>query len=277
MEATKHLRDTVYMSPQLVNLTNTLRSKKKCQGGHAGGSSSPCNGAAAAAHVNDSTILPESEVVFRAVSPHGHVYWEIDPTQNYVIINNQHDDETTPLNGYNMTNREGSSRFCPEQRPLMGSPMRPPNQGSSTATTSSGGSASSNELLMRASSSMDFGGGRQSGTPNTLKSSGVASSFVRTGANRFNRSRMTLDRVRSQDDSSQSGGINPSGGGVSATAAGTGSQAVVPEQLQQQVQIRDCKPIQVSVKSSEYIEAKIRTMRKNNNNTNSSSGQMLHH
>ena len=40
-------------------------------------------------------------------------------------------------------------------------------------------------------------------------------------------------------------------------------QQQVPEQLQTQVQIRDIKPIQVSVKSSEYIEAKIRTLRNN--------------
>ena len=37
---------------------------------------------------------------------------------------------------------------------------------------------------------------------------------------------------------------------------------MVPEQLQTQVQIKDIRPIQVSVKSSEYIEAKIRTLRK---------------
>jgi len=40
------------------------------------------------------------------------------------------------------------------------------------------------------------------------------------------------------------------------------STGAVPEQLQTQVQIKDIKPIQVSVKSSEYIEAKIRTLRK---------------
>ena len=34
---------------------------------------------------NDSTMLPESEVVFRAVSPHGHVYWEIDPTRSQTM------------------------------------------------------------------------------------------------------------------------------------------------------------------------------------------------
>ena len=60
------------MSPQLMQLTNTLRSKKKvCQGGH-----NNCGG-----H-NDDTMLPEKEVVFRAVSPHGHVYWEIDPKRD---------------------------------------------------------------------------------------------------------------------------------------------------------------------------------------------------
>jgi hypothetical protein len=42
-----------------------------------------------------------------------------------------------------------------------------------------------------------------------------------------------------------------------------GSSGGVPEQLQTQVQIKDIKPIHVSVKSSEYIEAKIRTLRKN--------------
>ena len=45
----------------------------------------------------------------------------------------------------------------------------------------------------------------------------------------------------------------------------------VPEQLQTQVQIRDIRPIQVSVKSSEYIEAKIRTTLRRNNHTNSDS------
>ena len=62
---TLHLRDTVYMSPQLVKLTNTLRTKKKvCQGSHPD---------------QDQTCPDQSEVVFRAVSPHGHVYWEIEP------------------------------------------------------------------------------------------------------------------------------------------------------------------------------------------------------
>ena len=64
------------MSPQLMQLTNTLRNKKKvCQGGH-----NNCGGQ------NDDTMLPEKEVVFRAVSPHGHVYWEIDPKRDLTNI-----------------------------------------------------------------------------------------------------------------------------------------------------------------------------------------------
>ena len=66
LAATLHLRDSVYMSPQLVKLTNTLRNKKKvcAQNGHP--DSSGCQNL-------------KEDVVFRAVSPHGHVYWEIDP------------------------------------------------------------------------------------------------------------------------------------------------------------------------------------------------------
>ena len=64
LAATLHLRDSVYMSPQLVKLTHTLRNKKKVctQNGH-----------------EPSNHSPSEEVVFRAVSPHGHVYWEIEP------------------------------------------------------------------------------------------------------------------------------------------------------------------------------------------------------
>ena len=83
LAATLHLRDSVYMSPHLVRLTNTLRSKKKmCQGAHpdqmVGGSNNLPNAHAGCANVEAN----HDEVVFRAVSPHGHVYWEIDPSRN---------------------------------------------------------------------------------------------------------------------------------------------------------------------------------------------------
>merc|ERR1719510_2583870 len=76
------------------------------------------------------------------------------------------------------------------------------------------------------------------------------SSFVRTGANRYHRNRPQAAQPQV----------------VSTVSASSGSASVVPEQLQTQVQIRDILPIQVSVKSSEYIDAKIRnTLRRNNN------------
>ena len=96
MLATQYLRDSVYMNPKLMQLTNTLRrGKKVCQGGHSP-EERPCSTFVDSSeantmtsqpipHQNDSTMLPESEVVFRAVSPHGHVYWEIDPTRSQTI------------------------------------------------------------------------------------------------------------------------------------------------------------------------------------------------
>ena len=97
MLATQYLRDSVYMNPKLVQLTNTLRrGKKVCQGGHSSeemmdvsqaqrrGSQTNMDNQPQVCK-NDSTMLPESEVVFRAVSPHGHVYWEIDPTRSQTM------------------------------------------------------------------------------------------------------------------------------------------------------------------------------------------------
>ena len=97
------------MSPQLMQLTNTLRSKKKvCQGGH-----NNCGGQ------NDDTMLPEKEVVFRAVSPHGHVYWEIDPKRdltNAGPIATSDDDERnmpsqTTSSSDMSSSRQSSSRY----------------------------------------------------------------------------------------------------------------------------------------------------------------------
>ena len=74
LAATLHLRDSVYMSPQLAKLTSTLRNKKKsCQSPH------PADANGCPAPVMDPASA--EEVVFRAVSPHGHVYWEIDPSR----------------------------------------------------------------------------------------------------------------------------------------------------------------------------------------------------
>merc|ERR1719480_116620 len=137
----------VAMSPQLSQLTNTLR-KKKCLGGHPG----PCHHNRGNNHMNsdssqrsdsltpqgdnetDTEIIPNSsDVVFRAVSPHGHVYWEIDPKR----VPRAASDEDTQTDLHNMSDfseddgskvtsaasdrsRQSSSRFS-DHRPLLAS------------------------------------------------------------------------------------------------------------------------------------------------------------
>ena len=116
-------------------------------------------------------------------------------------------------------------------------------------------------MVMMASSSNTAAGAvvTSSGAPAI-----TSQSFVRTGANRFTRKQQHIPVSIQQQQHAQ----------PQQTVA-TVSQASnnVPEQLQQQVQIRDIRPIQVSVKSSEYIEAKIRnTLRRSNqHHTNSDS------
>merc|ERR1711971_938467 len=103
----------VAMSPQLSLLTNTLR-KKKCLGGHPG----PCHHNSphhsdASQHSDSLTppptteteLLPSSaDVVFRAVSPHGHVYWEIDPKRANKLAQSEHpSDEDTTNDLHNMS------------------------------------------------------------------------------------------------------------------------------------------------------------------------------
>jgi hypothetical protein len=95
------------------------------------------------------------------------------------------------------------------------------------------------------------------------------SAFVRTGANRFRHvptntqqhsKRLTHADRQQQMVSSVSGNMMSQ---QQQQQQQMSSSGMVPEQLQTQVQIKDIRPIQVSVKSSEYIEAKIRTLRKN--------------
>ena len=43
--------------------------------------------------VSRNTILFPFQVVFRAVSPHGHVYWEIDPRANAVSLSDNEENK----------------------------------------------------------------------------------------------------------------------------------------------------------------------------------------
>ena len=202
------------MSPQLLNLTQTL---KRSAGG-------------------------QEEVIYRAVSPHGHVYWEIDPASVMLLQNQQGQGQI-----YEETPGSALDSFEPEQcQPLIAGYHQSNNQQPLLTMSDQQQLALFNQQqLMRASNSSEL-------DSRTLGSRAPSTGFVRNGANRFNsRQRRKNSGVGAQEV----------GQGQNAGGAGVNN---VPETLQQQVQIRDCKPIQVSVKSSEYIEAKIRTLRKTN-------------
>jgi len=237
------------MNPQLAQLTATLR-KKKCQGGHTG----PCrhppytfniheNSLADSGIVTQDTVsstpsgVPTSEVVFRAVSPHGHVYWEIDPTRpNKMRVgpNKTHSsDEDTHNDMQNVSDlsdddqraasemsRQSSSRFS-ESRPLIYS---------SSASTSPGHSAGEipRHILV---TDQQFQSMRSTWNSRQYPTAGRP---VRT---------LTAPQAASDDLYSYANTEN-----------------MTNEQIQNQtnfIQIKDMKAVPVSVKSKEYIMAKI--------------------
>ena len=167
--------------------------------------------------------MDPSDVVFRAVSPHGHVYWEINPKQQPGQQGQTHrsqhsssDETNTNSDLQNISDlsddearaasemsRQSSSRFS-ESRPLIYS--------SSSSSTSPG--HSNTEQLQ------------------------------------YNTRGRFVPRPRYHDEVYAYAATDFAG-----SPGGPGG--LVPEQVQSQVQIRDCRAVPVSVKSKEYIMAKI--------------------
>jgi len=261
----------VVMTPQLTKLTNTLK-KKKCVGGHPG----PCHHTMARplsphlqvvtssseTQMEDTTeteLVPESsEVVFRAVSPHGHVYWEIDPKRPDKLAREQVSDEDTNNDMHNMSDfseddgrvasdrsRQSSSRFS-DNRPLISSTNTSPGHAAGMGMSPGlGGHMGRSPVTI----------GRQHALPQ------VSPSHVDM---RFSSLRMarspgpqtafsTRTRLgRHHTNSRQQPPVHES-----LEGGGHDHNSHIPEQLQQQVQIRDLQRMPVTVKSSEYIMAKI--------------------
>jgi hypothetical protein len=157
----------------------------------------------------------------RTVSPSAHLYWEIDPAVHA---------------NYVITDTHHASDVSDAS-----------DDACARAATSASGTASSTASRARMASGSRFSELRPlieaqprpiMRTSNSIElgapSMAVTSTFVRTGAGR-----VTATNVRKPAAVSN----------------------CVPEQVQQQVQIRDLRSIQVPVKSSEYIEAKIRTLK----------------
>jgi hypothetical protein len=259
MEATKILRDNVYMSPALLNLTNTLRSKKRCTPtGHRRNGQHCRQGGGRETQPkfkNDETMLPETEVVFRAVSPHGHVYWEIDPrigggSDSAVPSSVSDEDERAGAKVHTSSSdmsgsRQSSSRYS-DSHPLI--------DGSSTANSTPQHRGS---VLVNPFADVQLAGASETS---------VAPSST-TGSARFSSLRLgkpsAQQHLRAQLASHFGirGQAAAAGGSTSSTPASrnpTPSGGATGE-LQTQVQIRDLRSIPGNVKSSDYILARIQS------------------
>jgi hypothetical protein len=185
-------------------------------------------------------------VVFRAVSPHGHVYWEIDPKwPNKLVRGPGHpSDEDTNTDLHNMSDfseddpravasdrsRQSSSRFS-DSRPLINSS---PCHVMSPLPESLTSIASSHPRLAS-----------PSGRFNSLQKVPGQQVPILTNTGSSTRTRLARpgpsQRFRSQEQPDPAQDFRRT------------------EQLQQQVQIPDLRRIPVSVASSKYIMAKIQT------------------
>ena len=274
------------LNPQLARLTATLR-KKRCELGHPG----PCRPAICGGrtrgqvNIHENTLqlaetaVSPAEVVFRAVSPHGHVYWEINPTTNSTKGEHQHqpkgvgggqpttsannksqhsttsseentnsdlqnlsdfsDDDhggvLTTARAHSEMSRQSSSRFS-ESRPLIYS--------SSSASTSPGNSAAS---------AAEFAAVRHHQGVHMIET--LAGGHHNKLQPRFSRG---MGRPWN-GAATMSPNYHEEVYAYAATdfSGGNGTGPIIPEQVQSQVQIRDCRAVPVSVKSKEYIMAKI--------------------
>ena len=232
------------INPQLARLTATLR-KKRCDLGHPGPCRKTCNIPDSSLQMIDrGSMVNPKDVVFRAVSPHGHVYWEINPTkdqqQNIKTNKSQtsSSDENTTSDLQNISDfsdddlhrahsemsRQSSSRFS-ESRPLIYT---------SSASTSPGHSAGSTELARHTPAHMHT----------HINDMHVQRNKFARGGTVGRAGWPTLPPNFHEE--------------VYAYAATDFSGTpTIPEQVQSQVQIKDLRTLPVSVKSKEYIMAKI--------------------
>merc|ERR1719361_2906225 len=299
------MNNNLMYNPQLNTLTNTLR----------GGSGMQVSDNSNIQVDQDFSQATNGEVVYRAVSPHGHVYWEIDPGQVYaatlaannsaskphqqpqqclseenvaLLVANQNNINFQPMTHHHqhsnnqhhhhrdyteedvLMHQLQQQQYCPQElRPLINQVSAPAplqcNVGNLVQQHPQPGMIKVNSSTPTSSmNTMDF---RTSNADNS--STNRSSAFVR---NRFKQLPATSRRGKQQQIvSSVSSPLSPNNTDMdSINVSGISTSNTtnnITETLQTQVQIRDIKPIQgITVKSSEYIEAKIRTLRKNNNN-----------
>lgn len=236
------------MNPQLARLTATLR-KKRCELGHPGPCRPTCGFNENTLQMADrsSRLINPTDVVFRAVSPHGHVYWEINPKEGQQVMvgkpksaTSSGDENTNTSDLQNVSDfsdsddhrahsemsRQSSSRFS-ESRPLIYT---------SSASTSPGHSNGSHAHIDAARQQLD--------AASNFHAAATTAQRAKFGRGAVSGRWPTLPPNFHEE--------------VYAYAATDfGHQGSVPETVQSQVQIKDLRTLPVTVKSKEYIMAKI--------------------
>ena len=316
---------------QLLQLTNTLK-KKKCLGGHPG----PCHhhhtsrshisftpDAVSVRSSSDSTrsepdtetdfVPAAGEVVFRAVSPHGHVYWEIDPKrpnklapavgesqqqhpQQLLLLQHHNSDSDTNNDMHNLSDfsEDDNNRIGAAAAMLCGG-----GNGDHSGRQSSSSRFSDHRPLISTHSSPGNNNHHHnlqqlSSLPENVLAAVVAQhqqqqqqqQLIQFSPHRFS----SLQKAQAQQLPQGFSTRTRLGAGRPGTAtAGRPllrgsmetvndsqrqqqqheSTAAIPEQVQQQVTIPDLRRIPVSVKSSEYIMAKIQSHMDQRNSSSS--------
>ncbi len=242
------------MSPQLLSLTNTLRqNKKRCQAGSGHCQSLNVTPQHMIKRINDPTMLPESEVVFRAVSPHGHVYWEIDPRANNIGTSDEDSSsKNVPTSSSDVSSsRQSSSRYSDSQPLIL-------NGGSTASSSDSAPSPAHNNggnILVNPFADVQL---LSSAAPTNNSSAGTVANRGRLhgeGLSRFSSLRSGFSSASGNAGKSRRSQLLSS----SSANASPAKDQQVSEQVQHQVQIRDLKSIPANVKSTDYILAKIQS------------------
>merc|ERR1719397_1032681 len=245
------------MNPQLAKLTATLRKKVKCDLGHPGPCRQACfERAAAQQHqqvlpgVHHPRSVNPEEVVFRAVSPHGHVYWEINPGEqarvqqqqqqaNQRINPNKSQHSTTSSEDTNTnSDLQNISDFSDDDNGRAASEM---------SRQSSSRFSESRPLIYSSSAST---------SPGHSAASAASSDLARTAVTNDARS-TRLGRPVGRPNAPWAVPPHFHEEVYAYAATDFSGSPPVSEQVQSQVQIRDCRALPVSVKSKEYIMAKI--------------------
>ena len=210
------------MNPQLAKLTATLRKKQMTEPSARPG--------AGGCLLQTGRVVDPSDVVFRAVSPHGHVYWEINPKQQPQQQGQQQQQQQQHRSQHSSSDETNTNSDLQNISDLSDDD----NRAASEMSRQSSSRFSESRPLIYSSSSSSTSPGHSNTTEQT----------------QYNARGRFLPRPRYHDEvyayAATDFSLGPGGPG-----------GLVPEQVQSQIQIRDCRALPVSVKSKEYIMAKI--------------------